>query len=533
MSAKSSPLVAAVLAVLALTTYPALYLLSQNANQVEPEQVSRSIVLSVFFGILVLALLYLVVRDWVRAALIACGAVILFFSYGHVYELQKAWLPSLARHRLLVPIWGLLLVSWAYWVWRRSKANSASVWVLALIAFALLLVPVVSLSRRYLTPLSPVGPNGSTPITEGIAPQQSDLPDVYFIILDGYGRQDVLAELFDYDNSEFISALEAKGFTVADESWSNYGHTSLSLAATLNLDYVNDLAAKMDPGSRDLRPLGELIENSVVRRTFDDLGYQFVAFETDLAYTSIDSADIYMQPDYSANRNELALLSGLELNEFEGMFLESTIARVALDHYLQAQTDLADFVTGFPYQKHRDRVLFTISSLSEFADRDGEFLIFAHVISPHPPFVFGSNGEQIPNASPFSLQDDGCCTRDEYIRGYREQAEFISNLVNLEVSEILARSETPPIIIIQGDHGPGAFLASSVSESNLRERFGILNGLFLPGVNAESVKPSISPVNTFRLILREYFDLDLELLPDRSFFSPGSRPYDVTPVDPG
>ena len=170
MSAKSSPLVTAVLAVLALTTYPALYLLSQNANQVEPEQVSRSIVLSVFFGILVLALLYLVVRDWVRAALIACGAVILFFSYGHVYELQKAWLPSLARHRLLVPIWGLLLVSWAYWVWRRSKANSASVWVLALIAFALLLVPVVSLSRRYLTPLSPVGPNGSTPITEGIAP---------------------------------------------------------------------------------------------------------------------------------------------------------------------------------------------------------------------------------------------------------------------------------------------------------------------------------------------------------------------------
>ena len=529
---KSSPYVGAVVAILALATFPGLHQFSRNIDQIDPAQVGRSIAISVLLGLLLLALLYLVVKDWAKASLIAAGAVVLFFSYGHVYELLKAWAPIIARHRLLLPVWGLLFTALAYMVWRKWKPDHGSIWGLALISIALALVPTFILSRRYWKPVTLDSIKGFTSTVEGTAAGQGDLPDIYFIVLDGFGRQDVLASLFNYDNSEFISALEAKGFTVADKSWSNYSHTSLSLAATLNLDYVNDLAANMDSGSRDLRPLSELIENSAVRRMFEELGYQFVAFETGLAYTSIDNADIYLQPDYSASRNELALLSGLELNEFEGMFLKSTIARVALDHYLRAQTDLADFVTGFPYQKHRDRVLFTISSLSEFAEREGEFLVFAHVISPHPPFVFGENGEQVPNARPFSLQDDGCCTRDDYIRGYSEQAEFISSLVELEVSEILARSESPPIIIIQGDHGPGAFLASSESESNLRERFGILNGLFLPGVGAERVDPSISPVNTFRLILGEYFGLDLELLPDWSFFSPGSRPYDITLVDP-
>jgi hypothetical protein len=107
---------------------------------------------------------------------------------------------------------------------------------------------------------------------------------------------------------------------------------------------------------------------------------------------------------------------------------------------------------------------------------------------------------------------------------------FVTRLVRLEIEEILLRSETPPIIILQGDHGPGAYLGRTIDESNLRERFSILNAYHFPEPDRAELYPAISPVNTFRIVLGSYFDLELPVLLDRSYFSPGGYPYDLTDV---
>ena len=52
----------------------------------------------------------------------------------------------------------------------------------------------------------------------------------------------------------------------------------------------------------------------------------------------------------------------------------------------------------------------------------------------------------------------------------------------------------------------------------MREATAILNAYYLPGVGNEALYDEISPVNTFRVILNEYFSANLELLPDRTFF---------------
>ena len=50
------------------------------------------------------------------------------------------------------------------------------------------------------------------------APIEDDLtvpqnpPDVYYIILDSYAREDFLKAVYDYDNLEFIKALQDRGF---------------------------------------------------------------------------------------------------------------------------------------------------------------------------------------------------------------------------------------------------------------------------------------------------------------------------------
>jgi hypothetical protein len=68
--------------------------------------------------------------------------------------------------------------------------------------------------------------------------QVGQMPDVYYIILDGYARGDVLEELYSFDNSDFIAALQARGFYVAEASQANYPQTAFSLASSLNMAYI-------------------------------------------------------------------------------------------------------------------------------------------------------------------------------------------------------------------------------------------------------------------------------------------------------
>ena len=61
-----------------------------------------------------------------------------------------------------------------------------------------------------------------------------NLPDVYYIILDAYGRADSLKTFYGYDNTPFLQALEQRGFYIARHSRANYDQTPLCLASALN-----------------------------------------------------------------------------------------------------------------------------------------------------------------------------------------------------------------------------------------------------------------------------------------------------------
>ena len=81
------------------------------------------------------------------------------------------------------------------------------------------------------------------------------------------------------------------------------------------------------------------------------------------------------------------------------------------------------------------------------------------------------------------------------------------------LQEILDRSSTPPIIIIQGDHG-FPVIKDTPSTGNISP---ILNAYYLPGLGQDGLYPTISPVNTFRLIFNDYFGGQYELLLDQSY----------------
>ena len=79
------------------------------------------------------------------------------------------------------------------------------------------------------------------------------------------------------------------------------------------------------------------------------------------------------------------------------------------------------------------------------------------------------------------------------------------------------------MIIVQGDEGPYPrgtaaedFDWRTATAEQLREKNGILNAYYLPGADTRVLYPTISPVNSFRVVLNTYFDTNLPLLPDRT-----------------
>jgi len=121
-------------------------------------------------------------------------------------------------------------------------------------------------------------------------------------------------------------------------------------------------------------------------------------------------------------------------------------------------------------------------------------------------------------------------TTEEYKSGYRGQIEYLNYRLIGIMNDILSLEDPDPIIILQGDHGPGAYLNWERPEKCCYERMSILNAYSLPQSGSDGLYPAISPVNTFRYIVNTCFGAQLALLEDRSNFSIWNSPYDLHDV---
>jgi hypothetical protein len=195
------------------------------------------------------------------------------------------------------------------------------------------------------------------------------------------------------------------------------------------------------------------------------------------------------------------------------------------------------FGLGLPtytYQSHRERVLYTFTNLQKIPELAGPKIVFAHILSPHPPFVFDEQGNFIEPDLPYQLFD-GTNTpeqKDAYVSGYRAQVEFVNAQVLKTVDAILENSRIPPVIILLGDHGPGSMFKSDMQDPGcLWERTGNLNALLLPNhLTDPQLYPELSPVNDLRLVLNLYFQANLSMLEDKTFLTSDQDPYAIKDI---
>ena len=458
-------------------------------------------------AIFAVVLILVAALSWCLRATSAAGTVASLvlafcFSYGPVTMVVSALLRSAtdpATWATFLAGWIVVSVILIASVLRRPAWQVKSARLLLFLASIMSLTSILHLAIQVGTVRS-AGTWKPDPIRAGGMPARR--PDVYFIILDGYGRNDVLQEKYGYDNSAFLQHLRGSGFYVAEKSASNYAQTHLSLASSLNMCYLDALGRAVGDEAVTRIPLLRLIAENRAAHLFREAGYRYVTLSTGYLDTQLRRSDEYYPGSFPLSQFAMTLLDGTPL---------SALPR-------------------FQYDLYRRRLNEAFDRLTQLARDPRPLFVVAHITVPHHPFVYAGDGSPVTPSRRFTFADDvsyyrrDVITREEYARDYVEQLKFVNAQVTAALRSILAQSGASPVIMLQGDHGPSLDW-NDPGKVDTKERMAIFNACLFPGRGRAALYESVTPVNTLRIVVSEYLGCRLSLLPDRSYYSSWLRPY--------
>ena len=413
----------------------------------------------------------------VKASILTTLCVLFFCYFGYMeYEFKRfahlvGW-PDLARSRYALLVLGAFFATSALLVIRTRRElrgmkiylNIATSLAFAFTVFQIFTHPLPVKSRRH-TPLEPP--------EQGPLVVPANSPDIYYILLDGYTSAESLQAYWGYDNSEFVNFLTSHGFQVVKNAHGNSDYTTRCMAGSLNMEHppqrlqgMNDYAV--------LNLLWEVIERARVPRKLEQAGYRIV----NLSLFDLGEHKQFYEFPY------------MDYNTLGEVFLNESVIGYWRSYYLRHEL-----------KNSNRRVL---SALHEAAAASGTTkeprFIYAHFEMPHPPFFYDRHGKPLNRGFGQGFKPED----------YLEYLIYGNHLMTNVVSDILAKAKTPPIIILQGDHGFRALPGTN----HTAEAMTILNAYHLPGAQPGWVYEGITPVNSFRMIFNRYFGMQYPYRPD-------------------
>jgi len=500
--------------------FPVLTLFNVNIAEVPPGDVVRPLLIMLATTVVLWGLLALVLRNVHKAALFSTLLLLLFFLYGNIRGLlQRSASPLLADCGrddvfLLRPLLGMLLLVFILILGTKRNLRGWTGPLNAASAF-LVLWPLLGIGKTLIPRLfqqPPAPPPGSAAAKAAIPPKQ--LPNIYYVILDAYAREDTLQRVFDYNNRPFLSHLEQKGFYVADQSRTNYCTTEVSLISALNMNYLDTLV----PAHRrsDTAPRALIGENAVVRE-LRQYGYSIVTIDSESGLSIRDPNRFISFPEAGA----------WVVTDFEWLLVSLT----PLDALPRPEQESE----RNPYELHRRKIAFQVEQLGEPLHESGPTFVYAHILCPHPPFVLHKTAGEDPDR-PYDVKDGSYYqmeggTLEEYLTEYPAQVKRLNALLTKSIDRILKESRRPTIIILQSDHGSGAYTSwEQPAHTDMKERASNLCAIYTPGGTIPELYPGITPVNIFRTLFNHYLHTDYPRLPDKSYFCTPGDPLKVNEV---
>ena len=438
-----------------LAFFPSWQIILKNYDELIFQDILISLTI-VAISFIVWIVITKIIKNANKAALITGVGAGFFFYFGYLQDALDGIMVfdvPINKTSILVGISIIIfIISIIYFIKSRNNfqlpVKIANVFVITLILFSLV---------QFVIP-------------GALAEEQ---PNVYHIILDEYTDNEIMMKKFSHDNQEFLKFLSQNEFYMPTKSFSTFETTIDELNVILNMDYPK----KRGWVSDSYRPL---YDNEVMS-IFSDQNYSVIETNSMMRWKNFSYVDTKLCYDTTFINSE---------------FLDQVLRKSIIRYFLEQHHN----------DTRRDTVRCTFNELSELPSQSsGPKYVFSHLYVPHPPFLFGPNGE---NIIPDHREISGLQSW-ENTQGYINQLIYATNQVSIVVKNIVENDPTA-VIILQGDTGTltgtDTFLTTM---KDVYQAHSILYAVRIPDVNNLEY---MVPVNTYRIIFNNYFNMDYEYL---------------------
>jgi hypothetical protein len=382
---------------------PTLVLAAYGGTYASPHDLFRLLATLLLSAAFLFALIGGASRRWDAASFVVAMALLAVMGPSDLFWiLAIAWLFLALRS-----------VIWRRRAWAVTQLLTRPLNVFTTAWFGVALVTAVTLS------LPP-----DLPPTEHVATEPG--PNVYVILLDGYPRHDSLMEYFDFDNRPFLDALEERGFDVAERSTSHYPGTMQTVTTMMQMRPLEELLGEEWSGSdAQYRRLWHLLNAAPVPAAFEAAGYATYAIVSSAAALDWRTADV--------------VLDSPALTEFEEHLVDTGFLPYVLPLYVRT------------HSMRRAEVLDAFAHLEASAGTTPRF-VFAHILSPHHPYVFA------PDGSPAAPCPESLCANHigppnpTLADRFLGQLRFLNGRV-LEALDHIIHVDPEATVIVFSDHG--------------------------------------------------------------------------------
>lgn len=497
---------------LLIAAYFPLYMMATNEGMFNVSSVIRPATICALLALLGMVLLGTILRDLHRAALWVAMIVILIFGVKFTQMIIHGTSELIfsgigegkvgyVRERYILA--GLLAIAVLLGIFARPGSNTTR--IANVVTAVMIVFPLLSLVQREFTL------NAATINTNSIrqgdpgfhaATNTGVRPNIIHIVLDGYSRQDVLADLYGFDNTPFLDRLRGLGFAVAERATTPYNQTLMVMSSVFS-------GTMLEGGERfgsatELREsLWARLRHNPVMETLSRLEYRTAAVDVGYDPVRMDFLDRLLSPN---------VITSFETALFQRTSLYHLTYRLGL-----MRPSITPEVFSTPYEQ----------------DLVSPYFLYIHLLAPHPPFDVNRHGQvakQEGGPRGMGDGDDFTENRDDrramYRRGYVEKLQFANQGILSIAERLMSRADAPTIIIIHGDHGGGLhFNHDSPADTCLSERFSPLLAVYASDDRLQRALPDdLNLVNLYRLVFNTYFGTDLPLLPNRSVFAGWKNP---------
>ena len=318
-------------------------------------------------------------------------------------------------------------------------------------------------------------------------------PDVFVVVLDGYGGHRSLVHDSEAEEPEVVGALEDAGFRVPRSAWSAYPATRSSVPSLLDMSYPLESGSVVSATTE--RHLSDMLGGSnAASIALGDQGYELVMVES----------------GWSGSRcgpNIDRCISAPLMDEAMFAITERTVAGPSVLGRL-----------GYAFTIGAQHSMSWLRANAPSLSSDGEpSFVFAHVMAPHPPFFldaacrtkYHADRSGVQFARPF----DDIEARQA---AYGEQTECLNDFI----IDLSASIDPNDVLIFVGDHGTDqrnqmARDPASWSTEDLAERFNVF--LAVRAGDGCSVGDPVMVPNILRRVLSCLSDDQLDDLEPRMF----------------